>query len=744
MNLQTLNYKVDLALRRAAYAVQLAGTGGSGGSVAFADITGDPIDNSLLTDYISTELASLVDSAPSTLDTLNELAAALGDDANFSTSVTNALAAKMPITGGTKLTIADGTTNANGIQFGTTSPINVFADTNNRLQVSGTLQFANPVYGSTYNNAATGNNAQVLLGNTGAFITRNIADSNAVLTVNQIHASSTGKILDLQFNGSSKANFDKDGNLTLNQGSGTNSITIRDASISKAAGSGFQFSSSVNAAVAFLLNSQSVFTESSGQLNLGTGTWTSIRIDKPTYFGVGSVAPTHTITLPSTATGIAYYNTTDQTTNYERVRQYWSGNNYIIATEIGGTGTERPIKLQTASNRSFTLGTGSSNAGILSADFASIGAAGSGFGVTGTLTNSLSGIQNLMAVVGTVSQSSTSGYRALWISPFENTVGSGSKYLIDAGTNSAASGGGTHTSKFSVDNAGNVLSSSGVYSSSTTLSLTAVNSSSIRFFQNGSENGRIQSGGNFILQTGGTYTDAGVKLQVKSTTEQLRLQYDDSNYFSATVASNGAVTFNSIGIGSSFTIPTTIVASGSFRTNATVDNSNFVIPSSTSAGNTSTASWLFSGASNIHYRIGMRGSSTPVLTANYAYASTIIAEQTLTEGSSGTHPMLSQFVVKPLVVTDGTATTTDAATVYITGAMTGVTVTGRNDALRVDGTSYQNGDLTVNGKYRLSALNTAPSSATDTGTTGEIRVTSTFIYICTATNTWVRAALSTW
>jgi hypothetical protein len=106
--------------------------------------------------------------------------------------------------------------------------------------------------------------------------------------------------------------------------------------------------------------------------------------------------------------------------------------------------------------------------------------------------------------------------------------------------------------------------------------------------------------------------------------------------------------------------------------------------------------------------------------------------------------MLSQFVVKPLVVTDGTATTTDAATVYITGAMTGVTVTGRNDALRVDGTSYQNGDLTVNGKYRLSALNTAPSSATDTGTTGEIRVTSTFIYICTATNTWVRAALSTW
>jgi hypothetical protein len=47
-------------------------------------------------------------------------------------------------------------------------------------------------------------------------------------------------------------------------------------------------------------------------------------------------------------------------------------------------------------------------------------------------------------------------------------------------------------------------------------------------------------------------------------------------------------------------------------------------------------------------------------------------------------------------------------------------------------------------QYRLSALNTAPSSATDTGTLGEIRITSTYIYVCTATNTWVRTALTTW
>jgi hypothetical protein len=53
------------------------------------------------TAFVSTAIANLADSAPSTLDTLNELAAALGDDANFSTTVTNSIATKLPLAGGT-------------------------------------------------------------------------------------------------------------------------------------------------------------------------------------------------------------------------------------------------------------------------------------------------------------------------------------------------------------------------------------------------------------------------------------------------------------------------------------------------------------------------------------------------------------------------------------------------------------------------------------------------------------------
>jgi hypothetical protein len=47
-----------------------------------------------LSSEISSAVSALVDSAPETLNTLNELAAALGDDANFATTVTSSIATK--------------------------------------------------------------------------------------------------------------------------------------------------------------------------------------------------------------------------------------------------------------------------------------------------------------------------------------------------------------------------------------------------------------------------------------------------------------------------------------------------------------------------------------------------------------------------------------------------------------------------------------------------------------------------
>lgn len=52
-------------------------------------------------DYVDTSVAAVIDAAPAALDTLNELAAALGDDANFSSTITTSIATKLPLAGGT-------------------------------------------------------------------------------------------------------------------------------------------------------------------------------------------------------------------------------------------------------------------------------------------------------------------------------------------------------------------------------------------------------------------------------------------------------------------------------------------------------------------------------------------------------------------------------------------------------------------------------------------------------------------
>ena len=49
------------------------------------------------TAFVKSAIAGMVGSAPAALDTLNELAAALGNDPNFSTTVLNALAGKQPL-----------------------------------------------------------------------------------------------------------------------------------------------------------------------------------------------------------------------------------------------------------------------------------------------------------------------------------------------------------------------------------------------------------------------------------------------------------------------------------------------------------------------------------------------------------------------------------------------------------------------------------------------------------------------
>src|SRR6056300_452734 len=118
------------------------------------------------TAFVTTAIANLTDSAPAALDTLNELAAALNDDANFSTTVTNSIALKAPlaspdftgdVTFDTSTLVVDSTNNRVGI--GTTSPdskLHIVGSTNalrtitmgdtsgNNVEIQAAISLGNP------------------------------------------------------------------------------------------------------------------------------------------------------------------------------------------------------------------------------------------------------------------------------------------------------------------------------------------------------------------------------------------------------------------------------------------------------------------------------------------------------------------------------------------------------------------------------------------------------------------------
>jgi hypothetical protein len=136
-------------------------------------ITADKIDTSSLTaagfateGYVTTAVANLVDSAPLTLDTLNELAAALGDDPNFATTVTNSIGTKLPLSGGTLTGSLDvtGTVTADG------------------LTVDGTATIQGAT-GTTLTVKNTGDDiSTIVLGNTGSHDTL-LTQENGVFTI---------------------------------------------------------------------------------------------------------------------------------------------------------------------------------------------------------------------------------------------------------------------------------------------------------------------------------------------------------------------------------------------------------------------------------------------------------------------------------------------------------------------------------------------------------------------------------
>lgn len=85
------------ALFSALTAAEIADAHLTGAPTAPTPTFGDASTRISTTAFVAAAISALVNAAPAALDTLKELADALGDDPNFATTVTNALAGKQPL-----------------------------------------------------------------------------------------------------------------------------------------------------------------------------------------------------------------------------------------------------------------------------------------------------------------------------------------------------------------------------------------------------------------------------------------------------------------------------------------------------------------------------------------------------------------------------------------------------------------------------------------------------------------------
>jgi hypothetical protein len=305
--------------------------------------------------FVSTAISNLVDTAPVTLDTLNELAAALGDDPNFATTVTTALGNKANTS---SLATVATSGSYNDLTNKPTVPTNLdsLSDViltsilmDNTLTYDGS-NWVNVLPKKVWATTSTSNTEYSLLFTSAPAQAVNVL-TNTSLTINP----STGTITATKFagahNGSVGATTPSTGAFTTLSASSTVSLSPSNASVTLSpTGTG---TLTVNPATAGTINNMSI-----GATTASTGRFTNLTVSGTVTAG-GGVGTSGQV-LQSTGTGVQWAAASGGGNNIILLH---SGQEYIT---IGQTGTTESWTLATAggisgvsvSTNTFTLPAG--------------------------------------------------------------------------------------------------------------------------------------------------------------------------------------------------------------------------------------------------------------------------------------------------------------------------------------------------------------------------------------------------
>lgn len=162
------------------------------------------------TAFVKTAISDLVSSAPAALDTLNELAAALGNDANFSTTITTALSGKLGNSGQQQLGKTAHAPGTSSYHLELYSPDT--GDSNNEISMRfhqgnrywGQLRYRNGAFRITGGaDDIVGTMYANIIGNVTGTITGNASTATTLQTTRTLTIGNTGK----SFNGSADASW---------------------------------------------------------------------------------------------------------------------------------------------------------------------------------------------------------------------------------------------------------------------------------------------------------------------------------------------------------------------------------------------------------------------------------------------------------------------------------------------------------------------------------------------------------